>query len=195
MPSKGFFSSLTSAVEYSDKTAAGHSISEPVVESDGVVALAPVIDYLEKNLQTLCSQLPLAMAHEVIQHIWTVVLTSSTNSLVPPLFGQIALKHLNIRQASMASTCVSLLRDFFHGDGGEYGLELSTLDSALYMDLQELIKLYHEPILKLKREYELSLLGGKHKEHILRLVRLVSDKNSEDAKWVDAQLVKRRDRR
>ncbi|KAJ3300949.1 hypothetical protein HDV03_001573 [Kappamyces sp. JEL0829] len=193
LPSTSYFSSLISAVQYSDKTAAGIPIDRRVDESDSVLALTPLIEYLEKNLETLCSQLPSLMAQAIIERIWGDVLTISTNLLVPPLFGLHSQKKLNIRQSSMVFTCLGILRDFMHGDGGEFGLPFETLDTAAYYDLMELLKLYHVEVTKLRREYELSLLGGKDKELLLRLVRLIAEKDSPDAQWIENQLIKRRD--
>ena len=77
---------MITAVEYSDKTASGQSIYEKIQESDAIVALTPLIEYLEKNLETLCSQLPISMAQAVIEKIWIDVLSITVNNLVPPLF-------------------------------------------------------------------------------------------------------------
>lgn len=133
------------------------------------------------------------MAQAVIERIWVDLITTITNCVVPPLFGISAQKHFSIRQSSMAQMCLMILRDFMHGDGGEFGLPYSTLDSQAYIDLVELFKVYHIGIIKTRREYELSLLGGKDKELILRLVHLMSEKDSDDSKWIENQLVKRRD--
>ena len=92
----------------------------------------------------------------------------------------------------MARMCLLILRDFMHGDGGEFGLPYSTLDNEKYQDLIELFKMYHIGVPKLRREYELSLLGGKDKEFILRLIRLIADLE-EDKNWIENQLAKRRD--
>lgn len=186
---------MISAVEYSDKTVAGHSVKEPAQESDAILALNPLVEYLEKNLDTICSQLPSLMAQAVIEKIWTDVLTISIDNIIPPLFGLHSHKHLSIRQVSIAKLCLSILRDFMHGDGGEFGLAFETLDTPLYHDFQELTSLYNMDSTKLRREYELSLLGGKDKELILRLIRLLAVPDSNDAKWVDNQLTKRRETR
>ncbi|KAJ3258354.1 hypothetical protein HK103_003642 [Boothiomyces macroporosus] len=193
IPETSWIKSLTAAVQYSDKTNAGHSINAPVSENDAVVALQPLIEYLEKNLETLCSQIPKEMAQEVISRIWVDSLLVASNSLIPPLFGLHSQKVLNVRQVSMIKTCIAIIRDFLHGDGGEFGLPFSTLDSPLYQDLRELISMYHFEFEKLKREYELSLLGGKDKETILRLVRLKAEKDSTELKWIESQLVRRRE--
>jgi hypothetical protein len=192
LPSTSYFSSLISAVEYSDFTPNGKSVNEPAHENDAEIALGPLNDYLDKNLETLCCQLPPPMAQAVIEKTWNEALVIFTNMLIPPLFGLHSQKHLNLRQSSMAKMCVLILRDFMNGDGGEFGLPFSTLDNEKYQDLMELFTMYHTKIPKLRREYELSLLGGNDKEFILRLIRLTADLQ-EDKNWIDNQLAKRRD--
>ncbi|KAH9270865.1 hypothetical protein BASA83_007018 [Batrachochytrium salamandrivorans] len=66
----GFFSSLTAAVQYSDLTALGVSVSSPIPELEADTALTPLMDYLNKNLETLCSLLSPPMAQEVIKRAW-----------------------------------------------------------------------------------------------------------------------------
>ncbi|KAJ2993733.1 hypothetical protein HDV02_002096 [Globomyces sp. JEL0801] len=193
LPSKTWLASLTSAVEYSNMTAANKPVDKPASESDAVIALQPLIEYLEKNLETLCNQIPLVMAQEVITRIWADSLVIAINLLVPPLFGNHVQRHLNVRQTSMLKICISILRDFFHADGAELGLSLKVLDTQTYKDLSELLDIYHLDVVKVKREYDLSMISSNDKELLLRLVRLRTEKDSEDLKWIETQLVKRRE--
>ena len=155
---------MIAAVEYSDKTATGKSINEKIQETEVVVALTSLIEYLEKNLETLCSQLPLSMAQAVIEKIWIDVLKITTNNLVPPLFGVYTQKKLSIRQLSMAKSCLANLRTFMHGDGGEFGLPYNVLDTKAFVDLIELFSLYNLEVVKLRRDYDRYLLVGNDKE-------------------------------
>jgi hypothetical protein len=193
IPPSTFFQQLTSAVQYSDKTAAGHSINSRVTDAEVNEVLNPLIDYLEKNLETLCSQLPQAMSQAVIERVWVDMLAIATNLIIPPLYGLHSQKHLVPRQISVLDSSIQELREFFHGDGGEFGLPFSSLDTPSYKDLLELMDLYHSPMAKLRREYDLSFLGGKDKEFLLRLVRLRAEKDSDEVKWLEQTLTKRRE--
>lgn len=201
LPSKSFFSSLTSSIQYSEETAAGVSIHKAISESEGDTALLPLTDYLDRNLKTLCDSLSPQMAQEVIKRIWEESLLVIEAILIPPLYGQIERerRYLNRRQISMAEFTVQDLRAFFHGDGGELGLPLRVLDTKKYSDVRSLLACYHDSVDRLKREYEMSLLSGREKEFLLRIVRLRFEKEDglsatvkdEGKIWVEQQLTKR----
>jgi hypothetical protein len=190
-----FFQQLTSTVQYSDKTVTGQLIDSRVTDADVNEVLNPLIDYLEKNLETLCSQLPPPMSQAVIERVWMDLLGIATTLIIPPLYGLHSQKFLVPRQISMIDGAIQELREFFHGDGGEFGLPFSTLDSDNYKNVLELFDLYHAQLAKVRREYDLSFLGGKDKEYLLRLVRLRADKDSDEAKWVESALIKRSEQR
>jgi hypothetical protein len=189
--SNSFFDKFTSNVKYSDQTPSGKSIHEPALEADGTAALQSLIEYLEKNLEQVCNQLPLSMSEACIQKIWTETVTITTNLYLPPLFGLYTLKPLNKRQSSLLQICISQLREFMHGGGGEFGLKYETMDTEQFKELQEMMQLYSLNVSRPKREYELSCLGGKEKELLLRLVRLKGDAN--DLAWLEEQIVKRKE--
>jgi hypothetical protein len=84
-----------------------------------------------------------------------------------------------------------MLREFMHGDGEEFGLKFEVMDSDHYLDLKELIQLYFLDVSRPKREYELSSLGGKEKELLLRLLRLKG--NQTDLQWLEEQMAKRKE--
>ncbi|KAJ3328963.1 hypothetical protein HDU76_008921 [Blyttiomyces sp. JEL0837] len=205
LPSKSFFSSLTAAVQYSNQTQSGIAIDQRVTSAEADVLLEPLADYLNRNLMTLCRLLSVTMAQEVIKRTWDDTLSLIDYVLVPALYGQIERDRrvLNKRQVSMAEWSLRILRDFFHADGEEMGLPLKTLESRKYVDLTTLMTQYHVEIARLRRDYELSLLQGREKELLLRLLRLRFEKQEdmtaadreEGKKWFEAQLVKRREKK
>lgn len=192
IPSTSFFQSLTAAVKYSDFTASGKSINEPMREKDALEALAPILDYLEKNLETICSQLPQELSQGVLERIWAEIVNIATNILVPPLFGLHSQTYLLVRQSSFIKISLVLLRDFLNGGGGELGLSFSKLDTPSYLEVQELLGVYHFGLQRLRRDYEQSTLRGKEKELVLRLVRLLAGKNSDDSVWFEEQIAHRK---
>jgi hypothetical protein len=196
MASQTYFQALSAAVgavTYSDKTEAGKPINEKMSEKDADDELLPLINYLEKNLIIVCQLLRPEIAKGVIINFWNAILETSANALVPPLYGIHNQKYLNVRQSSMFKHFVVIMREFFHGDGGELGIELGELDSPFCLDLQDLIKLYHYDLEKIKHLYEVSLRKRAEKEMLLRLVHLRAEKGSADADWVSQQLVARKD--
>ncbi|KAJ3203099.1 hypothetical protein HDU67_010392, partial [Dinochytrium kinnereticum] len=205
IPSKSFFTPLLSGVQYSNMTSSGLPIDQPVTSAEADHLLAPLTDYLNKNLEILIASLSPTMAQEVIKRIWEETLTTLERSLVPPLFGQMEKDRrvLNKRQVSMVEWSVRILRDFFHADGADLGLPVKTLEGRRYVDLTALVSAYHAEMPRLRREYELSLLQGREKELVLRLVRLRVEKmedaavgdREEGRKWVEVQLASRRERR
>jgi hypothetical protein len=198
LPSTSYFqaftAAVTSVVEYSTETANGKSINQKMRENEVDEELEVLINYLEKNFEVLCEKLPPVVSKAVIVRLWTSTLTSMINLLVPQLYGVFSQKPLNIRQSSMFKISIDILRDFFHGDGGEFGIPKDILDSQLLENVRELLKFYHLDVVKIKREYERSLYGDE-KEYLLRLVRLLSAEEPEglDSKWVEQQLIKRKE--
>ncbi|KAJ3062658.1 hypothetical protein HK102_008698, partial [Quaeritorhiza haematococci] len=202
---RSFFTSLTTAVQYSNQTASGVSIDTAVNGTEADAALAPLTDYLNKNLQTLVGSLSPRMAQEVIKRTWDETIILVEQALIPPLFGQIesTRRVLNKRQISMAEWVLRILKDFFHADGEGLGIPIKVLETRKYGEVSMLMAVYHADIAKVKRDYEMSLLGGREKEVLLRLVRLRIEKQEdvtaadreEGRKWIDQQLVKRRERK
>ena len=159
----------------SEITANGLSVHEPADENDAIAALEPLIDYLEKNFASICSNLEPEHARKVIAKLWDNAVTLCTSEMVPPLFGPFIQKKLYIRQASICQWCLELLREFFHGDGGEFGLPFTTLDSPGYTALQELFMFYHESPTAIKEEFQKSINCGQDKTLLLRLIRLYGE--------------------
>lgn len=203
LPAKSYFSSLISAVEYSDETASGISINVELNDRDADLALKPLAEYLDKNLEILCRSLSVPMAQEVIKRIWDEVLVVLEGIMVSPLYGRIGGERrvLNRRQVSACRWSLSILKDFFHADGEGMGIPHKVLESRKYSELVNLIKYYEIGLERLKREYELSLLGGREKGYLLKLVRFRIERGGESEEekeglrvWFESQLVKRKEK-
>lgn len=202
LPSKGFFSSLTSAAQLSDKTASGASIEEKVSASQADAALAPLTDYLNKNLATLCEILSTRMAQELIRRIWHETLSIVDSALVPPLYGPVERDRriLNRRQVAMADWTLRIMREFFHADGVDSGLPIRVLETKKYTEVVALLEAcLISDVGRLRREYELGLLAGRDKEYLLKLVRVRYERGEEEGKreegrkWIETQLGKRKE--
>ncbi|KAI8815137.1 hypothetical protein BJ742DRAFT_765530 [Cladochytrium replicatum] len=203
-------------------TSSGISIELPVTSAEADMAMFPLTDYLNKNLETLCLSLSSRMAQIVITRIWDECLSIAEYTLVPPLYGQIERdrRFLNSRQITLVDYVVRILCDFFHADGQGLGIPMKTLttDNTRYKRVIALLGSYHDPDLgRLRREYEDSLTsrtlgrsvgsmgsdnpqGFDEKEWLLRLLRLRFEKQEdlsvfereEGRRWFEIQLVKRR---
>ena len=201
LPSKGFFSALTTAVEYSKFTASGASIDTPIPESQAEQSLGILIDYLNKNLEILCMSLSPSMAQEVIKRLWDESLLIIESLLAPTLYGEIERDRrlLNRRQTSMVKWSLGMLRDFFHADGEGLGIPYNILDTRKFAEVTAMIERSRDSLQKLCREYELTLLAGRDKEYLLRVIRarverddtLSPEERQDGQKWFQAQLAKR----
>lgn len=190
-------------MEYSNETASGKSINVALNDRDADEALKPLAEYLDKNLEILCRSLSTPMAQEVIKRIWDEILVVLESLLLSPLYGQIEKDRriLNRRQLSVANWTLNILKDFFHADGEGMGIPHKVLESRKYTELISLLKYYETDLSRLKREYELSVLGGREKAFLLKLIRFRMEKteslaaaDKEDLKtWFEAQLVKRKE--
>ena len=203
LPSRNFFTSLTNTpIQYSSQTIAGVDIDKPMASEEADGLLAPLTDYLNKNLEKLCTSISSAMVHEVIKRLWGETLLIVENALVPPLYGQLDSnrRFLNHRQITMAQWTLKILLDFYHHDGENLGLPMEDLESPKHAELMELLVVYHHPVARLKRAYEVELLQNRYKELWLRLLRLKMElqedmviAEKEDLKtWINEQLIDRR---
>ncbi|KAJ3282227.1 hypothetical protein HDU79_010089 [Rhizoclosmatium sp. JEL0117] len=201
---KGYFAAMVTKTQYSNNTAAGHPIDKSVTEGNAHDILAPLTDYLNKNLDTLFSGLSPKMATEVVKKVWEDSLLIIENALIPQMFGPMEKdrKVLNKRQVSVLHWTLEILKDFFHADGAALGLPIKTLETRKYVHDAKLIDMYSRDLKKLKLDYEASLLAGREKEYLLRLIRLRVEKQEdltaaerdEGRKWVDVQLVNRKEK-
>ncbi|KAI9318895.1 hypothetical protein DFJ73DRAFT_338207 [Zopfochytrium polystomum] len=199
---QSFFSSLTGAVQYSNNTASGVSIEKTVTSGEADILLAPVTEYLDRNLSTLTDLMSPKMAKEVVKRLWDEILIVTEHVLIPPLYGQIERDRRvqNKRQVSMAEWTLRIMKEFFYAGGAEFGLSTRQLESRRFLDLSSLISIYWADLAKVKRAYELSVDQGREKEHLLRLVRLRVEKQEdfspgdrEDGrKWIEVHLSRRR---
>jgi len=99
LPNKSIFS-LTKS--YSNLTASGKSIDAKLTPEEAEEALLPLTEYLDKNLETLCSSLSSKMAQEVIFRTWCDILVILENLMVPQMYGAVERDRriLNKRQVN-----------------------------------------------------------------------------------------------
>lgn len=200
MPSKSFFSSLTSPVLYSDSTISGISVSSRMTEQEADASLALLTDHLNSNFETLCVSLSSQLAQEAIKCIWQELLSILDLILLPHLTDPIEKdrKMPNARQISFMDLTLKSLKAFFHADGEGIGIPLFALETAKYLDIMTALSRYGTDLPRLKRECELGVESGRNKEAVLRLVRLVFEKDDciEDKEqhrdWMNQILQKRK---
>ncbi|OUM69158.1 hypothetical protein PIROE2DRAFT_57650 [Piromyces sp. E2] len=169
LPNKSIFS-LTKS--FSNLTPSGKSIDAKLTPQEAEEALLPLTEYLDKNLETLCSSLSSKMAQEVIFRTWCDILVILENLMVPQMYGAVERDRriLNKRQVNFIEVALDILFDFFHAEGEGLGLPKSTLRKApKYRDINVLINNYFLTVDELKKEYESS-----KKQQILKLIRLYS---------------------
>ncbi|ORX85927.1 hypothetical protein BCR32DRAFT_290389 [Anaeromyces robustus] len=169
LPNKSIFS-LTKS--YSNLTPSGKPIDAKLTSQEAEEALLPLTEYLDKNLETLCSSLSSKMAQEVIFRTWSDILVILENLMVPQMYGAVERDRriLNPRQINYIEVALDILFDFFHAEGEGLGLPKSTLRKVpKYRDINVLINNYSLNVEELKKEYEKS-----NKLQILKLIRLYS---------------------
>ncbi|KAJ3065481.1 hypothetical protein HDU98_011149 [Podochytrium sp. JEL0797] len=201
---QGYFAAAFQKTTYGNLTVAGVEIGKAVSSREADDILAPLTDYLNKNLDTLFSGLSSKMATEVIKKIWEDSLLLLEAGLIPQLYGPIEKdrKYLNKRQVSILNWTLDILKQFFHAGGADLGLPIKTLETRKYVHDAKLIDVYDRDLKKLKADYELSLIQGREKEYLLRLIRLrverqddlSSAEKEEGRKWVEVQLVNRKEK-
>jgi hypothetical protein len=183
LPNKSIFS-LTKS--YSNLTASGKSIDAKLTPEEAEEALLPLTEYLDKNLETLCSSLSSKMAQEVIFRTWCDILVILENLMVPQMYGAVERDRriLNKRQVNFIEVALDILFKFFHAEGEGLGLPKSTLRKApKYRDLNVLITNYDLNVDELKEEYESS-----KKQQILKLLRLYSQVGENATQKEDARV-------
>jgi hypothetical protein len=174
------------------------NIDEPMTENDADDALGPLVQYLDKNLQTLCANLSVTMAQGVIKNTWSEVVAVYEYMLLPPLFGTIdaGRRLLNKRQIGMCKECLIVLHNFFHADGEDLGLSNEILATELYLVTQNVIRSYFIGFERQKRDYEASVIANKEKEWLLRLIRIHIEKDptlTDQKEWFNDALLKRKE--
>ncbi|KAJ1566389.1 hypothetical protein HK405_010026 [Cladochytrium tenue] len=194
--------------QYSNVTVAGASVDQRLTDDESEAQLAPLHDYLDRNLSLLAESMSSHMAQSVIRRTWDEALAILERLLVPPLHGSLekTRRPLNPRQLSAADLAQRSLLSFFHADGDGLGIPLQTLESRRWRALVALIAAYHAPLADLRRDCELAADAGasyRDKDLLLRLVRLRYERQDdltpvdreEGRKWLDAQLARRREKR
>jgi len=167
---------------------ANKEISQVEIDKD----LKPITDYLNKNLETLCTHLTSKMAQKVIIEIWNEILGMLESSMIPPLYGAIERdrKILNVRQISIIVFSLDILFDFFHADGDELGIPKNKLlEYPVYEEIKLITRDYFLSVSELIESYEKT-----KKLYLLKLLRiqgyLGEHKTSRDkaSKFVDKEI-------
>ena len=70
-----------------------------------------------------------------------------------------------------------LIKEFFHADGADLGIPMDDLESLKFMDISNVFSRFNTDLVLLKKECELGIEQGRKKEVILRLVRLLYEKD------------------
>ncbi len=172
--------------EKSNLTGDGQDITKTIDEYQADKILKPMLLHLDSMLATLCLQLPIDLVKVVLKKIWEESINQTVNNMVPNIYGG-NLKILNPRQLSICKMSLVILRDFLHGDGGEYGLLYSDLDTEIYKDFEILCSVYYEDFNFLKRKYETFVISKENNEFLIRLMRLHAT-SDEHRKWIDSQI-------
>jgi len=107
LPNKSIFS-LTKS--YSNVTTSGKSIDADLTAQEAEEALLPLTEYLDKNLETLCSSLSSKMAQEVIFRTWCDILVILENLMVPQMYGAVERDRriLNKRQVNFVKVALDV---------------------------------------------------------------------------------------
>jgi len=112
LPNKSIFS-LTKS--FSNLTPSGKSIDAKLTPQEAEEALLPLTEYLDKNLETLCSSLSSKMAQEVIFRTWCDILVILENLMVPQMYGAVERDRriLNKRQINFIEVALDVSFFFF----------------------------------------------------------------------------------
>ncbi|KAI7904405.1 uncharacterized protein BX663DRAFT_560086 [Cokeromyces recurvatus] len=142
---------------------------EPTLQ-DCEDSIAPLLDYLEKNLKTLNDNLSETNMQFVILRIWREILISLENVLLPPLSEQLSeWKPLDDYEFHVVYKWLELLKILFNGgeDGDAVPLDklensqyyaLLAINAAYNLDTDQLIEAYNSAV---KNQLELKLRGGR----------------------------------
>ncbi|KAI9023757.1 hypothetical protein CLU79DRAFT_803967 [Phycomyces nitens] len=132
-------------------------------------AIAPLLDYLEKNLKILNDNLSEGNMRHVILKIWKEILLALEGVLLPPLSEHPSeMKPLDDYEFHCVYKWLELLKVLFNGGEDADAVQLETLENAQYYSLlainvaynletEELIEIYNTA---LNNQMELKLQGG-----------------------------------
>ncbi|KAI9005425.1 hypothetical protein CLU79DRAFT_841103 [Phycomyces nitens] len=172
---RSFFSSFNRATKQADIT---------LQECED--AIAPLLDYLEKNLHVLNNHLSEANMQMVLHRVWKEILLTLECVLLPPLSEQPSeMKPLDDYEIHVVFKWLELLKILFNGgeDGDAMPIErletsqyyaLLAINAAYNVDTETLIQDYHTV---LKNQVEMKMRGGRkadrsktvyHSKHTVR---------------------------
>ncbi|RCI06704.1 hypothetical protein CU098_011502 [Rhizopus stolonifer] len=150
---RSFFSSFSRSSKHVDPTL-----------QDCEDSIAPLLDYLEKNLKTLNDNLSETNMQLVVLRIWREILLSLENVLLPPLSEQLSeLKPLDDYEFHVVYKWLELLKVLFNGGEDGDAVPLDKLENSQYYALlaintDQLIEGYNNTV---KNQLELKLRGGR----------------------------------
>ncbi|GAA5797543.1 hypothetical protein HPULCUR_002931 [Helicostylum pulchrum] len=133
-------------------------------------SIAPLLDYLEKNLKILNDNLSETNMNHVVLKIWREILITLEGVLLPPLSEQLSeLKPLDDYEFHVVFKWLELLKILFNGGEDSDAVSLDKLDSSQYfallainaaynMETDKLIEGYNTTV---KNQLELKLRGGR----------------------------------
>ncbi|KAI8388415.1 uncharacterized protein BYT42DRAFT_510820 [Radiomyces spectabilis] len=149
-------------------TRAAKPVSPSIQECED--AIAPLLDYLERNLKVLNDNLWDVNMQFVLDKIWKEMLLALENVLLPPLSEQMSeMKPLDEYEFDIIFKWLELLKILLNGGEEGDGVPLEKLEtsqyyallaikSAYYMDTDQLMQGYHSV---LKNQVEMKLRGGR----------------------------------
>ncbi|CAO0801326.1 unnamed protein product [Mucor circinelloides] len=156
---RSFFSSFSRSSKHVDPTL-----------QDCEDSLAPLLDYLEKNLKILNDNLSETNMQLVVLRIWREILISLESVLLPPLSEQLSeWKPLDDYEFHVVYKWLELLKVLFNGgeDGDAVPLDklensqyyaLLAINAAYNLETEKLIEGYNTTV---KNQLELKLRGGR----------------------------------
>ncbi|KAI9334636.1 hypothetical protein BD770DRAFT_416074 [Pilaira anomala] len=133
-------------------------------------SIAPLLDYLEKNLKILNDNLSETNMNHIVLKIWREILITLEGVLLPPLSEQLSeLKPLDDYEFHVVFKWLELLKILFNGGEDSDAVSLDKLDSSQYyallainaaynMETDKLIEGYNTTV---KNQLELKLRGGR----------------------------------
>ncbi|KAI7868232.1 hypothetical protein BDF14DRAFT_1881026 [Spinellus fusiger] len=149
-------------------------------------AIAPLLDYLEKNLHILNDHLSEANMQMVVLRVWKEILIILEGVLLPPLSEQPSeMKPLDDYEIHVVFKWLELLKILFNGGEGGDAVPIDKLENSQYyallainaaynVDTETLIQNYHDV---LKNQVEMKMQGGRkadrsktvyHSKHTVR---------------------------
>ncbi|ORX59569.1 hypothetical protein DM01DRAFT_1282559 [Hesseltinella vesiculosa] len=133
-------------------------------------AIAPLLDFLERNLKLLNDNLSESNMQLVVLKIWREILIALESIVLPPLSEQLSdMKPLDEYEFDVVNKWLELLKVFFNGGEDGDAVPLDKLENAQYytllainvaydMETHQLMQTYHKA---LQQQVEIKQRGGR----------------------------------